>query len=342
MATPMINNRLLLHVVRLLDDVASPSVIDRALRKAGLSREVLTGEPGFLPLATEAVFAEAVARAIGERHIGVLVGEKFRYRALGWYSGYVLSASRLGGALARGRRGLPLLHPGCAVTLRDTGSHVVLGIDTRVRHVNGAQHLDDAMPFLLLDLARHYLGEAWSPDWVEATTKRVPDGAALEDRFGSKVRIGMELSGIALRKTDLAARNPEPPEASARVGLNDLPRLMGLAPPQTVAEEVRFLMQTQLIHGDMSADTIARKLGTGVRSLQRSLRAEGTSFRDVQQQFLKERATTLLAETDLTVQEIARLLGYDGSDSFRRAFMRWTGMPPSHYASCADRSSSSD
>ena len=338
----MINNRLFLHVVRLLDDVASPSVIDRALRKAGLSREVLTAEPGFLPLATEAVFGEAVARATGERHIGVLIGEKFRYRALGWYSGYVLSAPRLGGALARGRRGLPLLHPGCRVTLRDTGSHVVLGMNTRIRHVNGAQHLDEAMPFLLLDLARHYLGEAWTPDWVEVTTKRVPDGAALEDRFGSKVRTGMDLPGIALRKTDLAARNPEPPEAPARVGLSDLPGLMGLAPPQTVAEEVRFLMQTQLIHRDLSADAIARKLATGVRSLQRSLQAEGTSFRDVQQQFLKERATTLLAETDLTVQEIARLLGYDGSDSFRRAFMRWTGMPPSHYASHLDSSSSSD
>ena len=87
MATPMINTRLLLHVVRLLDDVASPSVIDRALRKAGLSREVLAAEAGFLPLATVAVFGEAVARASGERHIGVLIGEIFRYRALGWYCG---------------------------------------------------------------------------------------------------------------------------------------------------------------------------------------------------------------------------------------------------------------
>ena len=338
----MINTRIFLHVVRLLDDVASRSVIDRALRTAGLSREVLTGEPGFLPFATEAVFAEAVARATGERHIGVVVGEKFRHRALGWHSNYVLSATRLGGALARARRGLPLLHPGCAVTLRDTGSHVVLGVDTRVRHVNGAQHLDETIPFVLLDLARHYLGEAWTPDWVEATTKRVPDRTALEDRFGSNVWIAMDLPGIALRKTDLAARNPEPPEGSAHVVLNDLPRLMGLAPPQSVADEVRLIMQVQLIDGDLSVDTIARNLATGVRSLQRALQAEGTSFRDVQQQFLKERATTLLAESDLTVQEIAHILGYDGSDSFRRAFVRWTGMPPSHYAHCQDSSSSSD
>ena len=333
MATPMINKGILLHVVRLLDGVASPSVTDHALQTAGLDRNALSGEPGFLPLATEAILAEAVARATGERHIGIVVGERFRYRSLGWYSGYVLSAPHLAGALARGRRGLSLLHPGCAVTLRDAGTHVVLGIDTRVRHVNGAQHVDDAMPFLLLDLARHYLGKEWSPDWVETTTRRPSDTTLLEERFGTKVQVGMDLSGIALHKADLAASNPDPPAASERVRLNQLPQLMGLTPPTSVSEEVKVLLQTQLVRGDLSADAIARQLATGVRSLQRSLQAEGTTFREVQQQFLKERAQVLLAESDLSVQEIARLLGYDGDDSFRRAFLKWTGVPPSRYAS---------
>jgi AraC-like DNA-binding protein len=332
MATPMINKSILLHVVRLLDGVASPTVTDRALQAAGLERRALIGAPGFLPLSAEVILAEAVARATGERHIGTVVGEKFRYRALGWYAGYVLSAPRLGGALARGRRGLSLLHPGCKVTLRDARTHVVLGIDTRLRHVNGARHLDEAMPFLLLDLARQYLGEGWSPDWLEATTTRPQDGPVLEERFSAKVRTGMDLPGIALRKTDLAARNPDPPHASTRVGLSDLPRLMGLTPPRTVAEEVLVVLQSQLVLGDLSADATARRLAKGVRSLQRSLQAEGTSFREVQQRFLKERATALLSETDLSAGEIARLLGYDGPDSFRRAFVKWTGVPPSKFA----------
>ena len=327
----MINKGILSHVVQLLDGIASPSVTDRALQAANLSREVLSDGPGFVPLASEVILAEAVARATGERQIGILVGEQFRYRALGWYSGYVLSAPRLSGALARGRRGLPLLHPGCTVTLRDEGSHVVLGLEMRLRHMNGSQHIEDAMPYLLLDLARNYLGEAWVPDWVNSTTGDVRTGAALEDRLGSNVRIRSDLSGIALRKSDLAAKNPDPPHAGARVGLNDLPRLMGLTPPKTVAEELMVILQMQLIHGDISADAVARQLSTGVRSLQRSLQSEGTSFREVQQRFLKERAIALLAETDLNAQEIGQLLGYEGSDSFRRAFVKWTGVPPSQF-----------
>jgi AraC-like DNA-binding protein len=332
MATPMINKEVLRSAVVLVDGAAGAGVTDRALRAAGLNREALNGEPGFLPLAAEAVFGDAVSRATGERHIGVLVGENFRYRELGWYADYVLGAPLLSGALARGRRALPLLHPACDVVVRDAGQHIVLSFDTHLHHVNGAQHVHEAMPFLLIDLARNYLGEAWMPDWVEMTMDARAGGMGANAFPTQDIRYGSDLPGIAMRKADLRARNPDPPDASNLVRLEDLPSLMGLTPPETVADEVLTILRAQFIHGPPSADIVARRLASGVRSLQRSLQAEGTSFREVQQQFLKERAMALLAETDLQVCEVARALGYREPDSFRRAFVKWTGAPPTHFA----------
>jgi AraC-like DNA-binding protein len=151
------------------------------------------------------------------------------------------------------------------------------------------------------------------------------------------VRYGSDLPGIALRKADLAARNPDSPDPRALLRLNDLPGFMGLTPPQTIADEVLMILRAQFIQGDTSVEAVAQRLATGVRSLQRSLQVEGTSFRDVQQQFLKERAVVLLADTELSVGEVASTLGYKEPDSFRRAFLKWTGVPPSHFARSARR-----
>ena len=40
-----------------------------------------------------------------------------------------------------------------------------------------------------------------------------------------------------------------------------------------------------------------------------------------------------LANSQLTVDEIAGVLGYTETTNFRRALMQWTGHPPTHFRS---------
>ena len=76
----------------------------------------------------------------------------------------------------------------------------------------------------------------------------------------------------------------------------------------------------------------------GRRTLQRALKTEGTSFREIRMRFIEARARTLLLESDLDVAAIARALGYDEPNSFRRAFRGWSGQTPDAFrAACADR-----
>ena len=46
-----------------------------------------------------------------------------------------------------------------------------------------------------------------------------------------------------------------------------------------------------------------------------------------------ENARTLLAETDLSIAEIARRCGYTGDQSFRRNFVQSTSLTPGEYRS---------
>jgi len=81
-----------------------------------------------------------------------------------------------------------------------------------------------------------------------------------------------------------------------------------------------------------SIAVVARSLGMSVRSLQRRLREEGTSFQEVLDGIRKALALGRLREARVEADELAFVLGFSHINSFYRAFRRWTGMTPVEYS----------
>jgi AraC-like DNA-binding protein len=73
----------------------------------------------------------------------------------------------------------------------------------------------------------------------------------------------------------------------------------------------------------------AAELHLDERTLHRRLASEGTSFRKLEAEVREALAVELLSRNGLTVEEVARRLGYSEVAAFSRAFKRWTGTPPS-------------
>ncbi|MEM7152387.1 MAG: AraC family transcriptional regulator ligand-binding domain-containing protein [Myxococcota bacterium] len=90
----------------------------------------------------------------------------------------------------------------------------------------------------------------------------------------------------------------------------------------------RIMLERPL--GFPSFPTVARRLHVTPRTLDRRLRAEGTSYRTILDDLRRRMATDHL-ESGTTIDEIAYLLGYTDTANFRRAFRRWTGSPPSRF-----------
>ena len=76
---------------------------------------------------------------------------------------------------------------------------------------------------------------------------------------------------------------------------------------------------------------IAERLYVSERTLRRRLTSESTSFRATFDEIRDLLAREYLADTQLTVAEIAHLLDYSETVNFRRAFVRWNGATPSEY-----------
>ena len=76
---------------------------------------------------------------------------------------------------------------------------------------------------------------------------------------------------------------------------------------------------------------VAESLHVSERTLRRRLEAESTSFRSTFEEIRDLLSREYLADTDLTVADIAHLLDYSETVNFRRAFVRWNGVTPSQY-----------
>ncbi|MEE1964231.1 helix-turn-helix domain-containing protein [Allomuricauda taeanensis] len=83
----------------------------------------------------------------------------------------------------------------------------------------------------------------------------------------------------------------------------------------------------------LSIDDVAANFNLSSRSMQRKLKDEGSSFKEIVDNVRKELAMEYLKDKNNQVKDVAYSLGYNESSAFVRAFKRWTGTTPSLYFS---------
>lgn len=82
-------------------------------------------------------------------------------------------------------------------------------------------------------------------------------------------------------------------------------------------------------------DQVAKVLGLNQRVLQRSLAEQGTSFRQLKERLLKEKAIHFLIQERRPISAIAHDLGYSEVSAFHRAFKSWFGSSPKQFRDMA-------
>ena len=76
---------------------------------------------------------------------------------------------------------------------------------------------------------------------------------------------------------------------------------------------------------------VANHLCMSKKTLANRLKKEGTNFQEVVNTTRSKQAKKLLQNSDLSVEEIATIIGFSDASNFRKAFKKWTGSPPSEY-----------
>jgi AraC-like DNA-binding protein len=80
-----------------------------------------------------------------------------------------------------------------------------------------------------------------------------------------------------------------------------------------------------------SADKVARTLNMSLSTLRRRLLEEGTTFQKIKDECRKNSAIKFMGSPQLSIPDVAELMGFDEPSAFFRSFKRWTGMTPGEY-----------
>lgn len=181
----------------------------------------------------------------------------------------------------------------------------------------------------LVGLIRKATKEIITP--LSVTAKQPMKNSAYADFIGKAITVG-DKNRLVFSKEDALVPFISRNESMWEFFEPELKRCLSMMETDdSCAARVRSALMELLPSGECTIDDVAKKLGYSKRSLQRKLQEEDTNFQKQLNHTRELLARTYLANTDMTTEDIAFLLGYQESGSFLRAFTVWTGQTVNEY-----------
>ena len=315
-------------------------------RHAGLDPYVMLGRAGLHPSSLRdpenwlpakrilALLDDSVLRS-GYDDFGILLGECRSFASLGPVSLLLKHESTLGeviGAMIEYRRLLSdLLH----FDLRDDGHTVVLewNLMPGLQSTQGVNLLAAIAYRVLVDGG----GFHWYPDCVHFRHGSPRHVATFKRIFRCSLEFGSNFDGMSFASASLSLPN-QFADAELAVHARRLLNLMpGIRPSDTMSERVTSAIPFLVSSGHAQAEDVARCLGVSLRTLQRRLVAEGSTFSGILNDVRRELVVRYLNSANHSMTEVAHLTGYSTLSSFTRWFVSEFGMPPTKWRKLMER-----
>jgi AraC-like DNA-binding protein len=320
---PLVRLNLVLPIVRELERRRLD--VDTLLASSGLARDALFDQDVFVAPTVVNRFLEAAAAAARDPNLCARVGASLDDAGWGPLVEAATHAKSLGEFLIRFIRAAQDEASSAQHSL-EIGPQVAVFRERRTGEQEIVPAQNDAFTAAyLLRLLQRGAGRLWSPEEVSVT---VSEPAALPDRF-------MEVRVVRGDRMGARVRFPsewlvQPFAQRSFLGPSGS-RENRLGPPTHFLESLRQSLTPHLDAEDLGVDFVVQLLGTNRQSLQRTLRACGTTLSTEIRELKKSRASEALVQTDRSVSDIAASVGFRSPASFTRAFRAWTGESPSEY-----------
>jgi AraC-like DNA-binding protein len=282
---------------------------------------------GRISFADGLVILQRAVALSGLPHLGLRVGAANDERCLGPVGELMRCAPTLGVALSDyiGVQGgisqvaSAYLHP-----FRDG---FMLGYGIYARHAAGVDQAYDLALAAGAAIVRSITGGAVQPVEMLFSHRAPTDRRAYERILRCPVRFDEGQSCIVLPKgcLDVPLPHADPVRRGERVRALRVALALERRPS---AAQLRHVLRPLLSTGSLSLVAAARSLAISQRTLNRKLRAEGTSFAQERDAVRFTMAKELLATTDMPAGQVALALSYATPSVFVRAFRRWSGMTP--------------
>ncbi len=299
------------------------------LEKAGLTTDEVDDASRWIEVSAQVKFLKIAADTLQDDLLGFRLSQGFDLREIGLLY-YILSSSEsFVDAMGNGQRYTRIVNEGIALTFEVSRAAITLRCDGVERLAD--RHQFEFWMFSIVRLCRQITGSRIAPRHFRV--RHVRDATPPECRsfLSCEVAYGADADEIVL---------PTQATALPIIGndryLHEMlvqyaeEALANRTPERTsVRSKVEHVIGPLLPHGKAKASTIAKELGVSHRTLARQLAAEGQTFSGILDQNKADLAKSYLTHGDLSISQIAWLLGYREVSTFTHAFKRWYGITPS-------------
>ena len=306
--------------------------IGPVLQKAGLSVEQIDAPRRHIAVAAQIKLLQVGAEALGDDFLGFHLARDFELREVGLLYYVLSSASSFADVLDVAQRYTRIVNDGVEIE-GNTDQKPVITLNYVNVDRQSDRHQIEFWIVAIVRLCRQLTDTRIAPLHLKVRHFRDATPPEVHAFFGCDMTFGADADEIIL--PGLVNRLPI---VGADRHLHEL--LTGyaedaLAQSEPACADLRFPVERAIApllpHGKARAPTVARELGLSHRTMVRSLGEGGMTFSAILDQYRAKLAQACLTHSDLSIPQIAWLLGYGEVRGFRNAFKRWFGTTPEQF-----------
>jgi AraC-like DNA-binding protein len=297
------------------------------LARAGLSEGDIDNRQTRISALAQGKLLEYAAEALGDSEFGLHLAEQANPREAGLLFYIASAAEHVGDALELAARYCRIGNETVRLKVNRSSENMIVETSFVGLPRHFAWQNTEFVIAATIKALREMAGRHFLPAQVTFTLARNLELPEFERFFGCPVEFSAPADQFTLSNETLAI----PLVTEDHHLLEALRPICEEAAKErkTVRGTLRSLVENEvqkvLHHGKANRQRVAKALGLSERTLSQGLAEEDTSFDHVVDRLRHSLALQYVKERHISLDQIAWLLGYEGTTSFNFAFARWTG-----------------
>lgn len=246
-----------------------------------------------------------------------------------------MASDSLRDALARMARYSRIVSTVAEMSLEEFDDHFAFILRSRLPRWEVPVEAVDAALATPVKMCRVSYGDDFHPLRVITHRPKFDDPTRYEEYFRAPVEFSADDNMLYFSKESLEEHLPTANPRLARINDQVITEYLAQFDKSSTATRVRAKLIDLMSAGNVTQQDVADSLHMSLRTLQRKLREEKTSYKDLLDETRRELANQYLRDSYLSVSEVTYLLGFSEPSNFARAFKRWTGHTPSEFRAAA-------
>lgn len=318
------------YVVQVLKSAARSGVsIPELLVQVGIERECLEDSAARVDRGTFLRLLLTVMEQTGDEFVGFGQGRRSKPGTFSMMAHAVINCANLEEAVRRGMDFYDLFDLGVETSLEKDGDLVFLTVEMP-KNIDFRDIIIEAVFLLTLRFMGWLVGR---PIPVHLVVFDFPaNGEDSERVFNCPIEYAQTANCITFSSDVLTLPLVQNELSLSHFLRNSLGQLLtGEVYQSGLPAQIRTLITNEYHQRVPDFAEVCGKLNMSPQTLRRRLKDANTSYQAIKDDIRKEASVYYLSKPDLSIEEIALLMGFSEASSFHRAFKKWTNKTPAEY-----------